>query len=279
MSADAELLSVRGLRVNYRGQRGSVCAVQDVSFSVERGESYGIVGESGSGKSTLIRALLRLLPAPPAEIESGAVLFGDSASRVDLLSLPVPELRRIRGERIGMVFQDPQKALNPVMPIGAQIGEGLRYRERLTRAALRSRVIEVMTTVGIPDPERRFGAYPHELSGGLRQRAVIAAALIASPTLLLADEPTTALDVTIQDQILRLFSHLRASLGMTLVMVTHDLGVVAQNCRRVAVMQSGRIVEEGLVEQIFAAPVHPYTKSLLAAVRFGTSERTEDRRA
>lgn len=279
MTAGAALLSVRGLAVSYRGQRGTVRAVQDVSFSVERGEIFGIVGESGSGKSTALRALLRLLPAPPAEITGGEVLFSDGDSVVDLLKLSAPELRRIRGARIGMVFQDPQKALNPVMTIGAQIGEGIRYRERPSAAALRARVIEVMTLVGIPDPERRLDAYPHELSGGLRQRAVIAAALISSPSLLLADEPTTALDVTIQDQILRLLAGLRDRLGMSVVMVTHDLGVVAQNCRRVAVMHNGRIVEEGPVEQVFSAPAHPYTRALLSATRLQRAERREARHA
>lgn len=275
MTAGAELLSVHGLCVNYRGQRGSLRAVQDVSFSVRRGEIFGIVGESGSGKSTTIRAIQKLLPEPPAEIVSGEVRFGDAATALDLMRLPKAELRRIQGARIGMVFQDPQKALNPVMPIGAQIGEGLRYRERMTASELRARVLEEMRHVGIPDPERRLEAYPHELSGGLRQRVVIAAALIARPELLFADEPTTALDVTIQAQILRLLRGFRDEFGMSVVMVTHDLGVVAQNCHRVAVMQAGRIVEEGLVQQVFAAPTHPYTQALLSATRLRKNGRQE----
>lgn len=269
MTAAEPLLSVRDLTVIYHGRRGVVRAVDGASFSVARGEILGIVGESGSGKSTAIRALLRLLPAPPAEITGGEAGFGG----VDLLRCPAGELRRVRGAGISMVFQDSLKALNPVLPIGSQIGEGLRSRERLGAAALRARVIEAMALVGIPDPERRVAAYPHELSGGLRQRAAIAAALISRPALLLADEPTSALDVTIQDQILRLLARLRDELGMSVVLVTHDLGVVAQTCQRVAVMYAGQIVEAGPVSEVFAAPAHPCTAALLGSTRRGGGAR------
>jgi oligopeptide/dipeptide ABC transporter ATP-binding protein len=269
MNLDGPLLSVRGLSAVYQGRHGLVRAVQDVSFSVERGEIYGVVGESGSGKSTTIRALLRLLPSPPARITGGEVLFGGA----DLLKMREADLCRIRGARIAMVFQDPLQALNPVMPIGRQIGEAL-YRERLDRARLRSRVVEAMGLAGIPDPERRLGAYPHELSGGLRQRAAIAAALIARPALLLADEPTTALDVTLQAQILKIFKERRDEIGMSVILVTHDLAVVAETCRRVAVMYAGRIVEEGPVARVFTAPAHPYTAALLGATLDRAVNRT-----
>ena len=234
--------------------------MSDVSFTVERGEIYGLVGESGSGKSTVIRALMGFLPSPPAKVTGGEVRFGGA----DLLKMREAELNQVRGARIGMVFQDPLQALNPVLTIGDQIGEAL-YRERLTRAALRSRVTEAMTLAGIPDPETRLGAYPHELSGGLRQRAAIAAALITNPELLLADEPTTALDVTLQAQILKIFKEGRDRLGMSVILVTHDLAVVAETCRRVAVMYAGRIVEEGPVRRVLTAPAHPYTRALLGA--------------
>jgi ABC-type dipeptide/oligopeptide/nickel transport system ATPase component len=263
VTAVADLLRVKGLCVEYRGARGIVRAVDDVSFTVCRGEIFGLVGESGSGKSTVVRTLMRLLPSPPSKIIGGSVLFEGE----DLLKLSPREIQRVRGAQIGMVFQDPQKALNPVMPIGEQIAEGIRFRERPPENEIRARVIDVMTRVGIPDPARRWNAYPHELSGGQRQRVVIAAALLPNPKLLFADEPTTALDVTIQNQILQLLTDARDTLGMSVVLVTHDLGVVAQTCRRVAVMHKGRIVEQGLVRDVFSAPNHPYTKALLAATR------------
>jgi oligopeptide/dipeptide ABC transporter ATP-binding protein len=263
------LLQVRGLSAVYQGRNGLVRAVEDVSFSVERGEIYGIVGESGSGKSSVLRALLRLLPAPQARITGGQVLFAGA----DLLQLSESELSRIRGARIGMVFQDPRQALNPVLSIGAQIGESL-FRERLGKEALRTRVLAAMTLAGIAEPERRLAAYPHELSGGLRQRAAIAVALCTAPELLLADEPTTALDVTLQAQILGILRDGRDKLGMSVILVTHELGIVAQTCRRVAVMYAGRIVEEGLVEQVFAAPAHPYTRALLGATLHRAGDRT-----
>lgn len=269
MTAKSPLLEVRGLSAVYKGRSGLVHAVEDVSFSLARGEIYGIVGESGSGKSSVIRALLRLLPATQSRVTGGQVLFDG----VDLLQLKESALCRIRGTRIGMIFQDPRQALNPVLPIGDQIGETL-YRERLGKDALLARVLAAMTKAGIPEPERRLGAYPHELSGGLQQRAAIAVALCPAPELILADEPTTALDVTLQAQVLRILRDERDQHAMSVVLVTHELGIVAQNCHRVAVMYAGRIVEEGLVERVFSAPAHPYTRALLGATLQRVGDRT-----
>jgi oligopeptide/dipeptide ABC transporter ATP-binding protein len=268
--SEGHLLSVRGLTAVYQGRKGPVRAVSDVSFAIEPREIFGLVGESGSGKSTVIRALMGLLPSPQATVTAGEILFGGA----DLLKMREAELNRVRGAGIGMVFQDPLQALNPVMTIGDQIGESL-HRERLARAPLKARILEAMKLAGIPEPESRLGAYPHELSGGLRQRAAIAAALIAKPALLLADEPTTALDVTLQAQILRIFKESRDQFGMSVLLVTHDLAVVAETCKRVAVMYAGRIVEEGPVGRVLGAPAHPYTRALLGATfRDRTGNRT-----
>ncbi len=257
------LLDVRALGVGT----GSIRLVEDVSFRVGAGEAYGIVGESGCGKSTTVRAVIRLL-AGRLRVTAGEVLFEGA----DLAKLGEAALQRVRGAGIGMVFQDPLTALNPVLPVGRQIAEGLRYHRQSTGDRT-ARMIEVMRLVGLPDPARIAAAYPHELSGGQRQRAAIAIALACAPKLLLADEPTTALDVTIQDQILRLLSDLRRRLGMGLVLVTHDLGVVAQTCDRVAVMYAGHIVEEAAVAELFAAPAHPYTVALLASIPHGSRAR------
>jgi peptide/nickel transport system ATP-binding protein/oligopeptide transport system ATP-binding protein len=257
------LVSVRDLSVEFGG---GVRAADGVSFDVRRGEIFGIVGESGSGKSTVIRALIRLLPSQ-AQVTGGEVRFGDG----DLLQLPERRMRKLRGAEIAMVFQDPLSSLNPVLRLGVQIGEGLRWHGRLSAAERHARVIEVMGLVGLPDHERLLRAYPHQLSGGLRQRVGIAIALASSPKLVLADEPTTALDVTIQDQILKLLVDLCDKTGTSVVLVTHDLGVVAQTCQRVAVMYGGRIVETGPVEQIFASPGHPYTRALLDSIPRGSA--------
>jgi peptide/nickel transport system ATP-binding protein len=255
------LLDVRGLTIGYRrGDRVTLVA-DSVSFSVQAGEIFGLVGESGSGKTTVVRGLIRLLP------RSGVTLGGSIWFRgTNLLALPPQEMVRIRGTRIAMISQDPLTALNPVLTVETQIGEPIRYHERVRGAELRKRVLEIMDLVGIPEPGRRLRAYPHELSGGLRQRVAIAAALIGAPDMLLADEPTTALDVTIQDQILRLLVSLRDRMGMGVVMVTHDIGIVAQTCDKLAVMYAGRIAETGPVRTVLRHPAHPYTRALLGSI-------------
>ena len=263
MPATQSILDVRDLAVSYRRGGRKLAVVNGISFDVQPGEIFGLVGESGSGKSTVIRSLIRLLPGN-ASLGGGEIAFGGR----DLLRLGEKAMQKIRGREIGMVFQDPLNSLNPVMTVGEQIGETLAAGEGAGRGR-RERVLEAMRLVHIPDPPRLYGAYPHELSGGLRQRVAIAIALVASPKLLLADEPTTALDVTIQDQILKLLIELSARLGMSVILVTHDLGVVAQTCRRVAVLYAGRIVESGPVEQIFARPAHPYTAGLLQSIPRG----------
>ena len=264
-SDDAGLLSVRDLSVVYHQAHSVVHAVDSVSFSVGRGNIVGIVGESGSGKSTVIRAIMRLLRQPPAEVTGGEIVFEGR----DLLTLTPRQMRALRGARIGQIFQDPFASLNPVVPVGKQIAEAGRYRRGGSRRDLRGRVLEVMDLVGIPDARRRLRMYPDELSGGLRQRVAIASALMLSPDLLLADEPTTALDVTIQDQILKLLRSLRDELDTSVIIVTHDLGVVAQTCDHVIVMYAGRVVENGSVAQVLASPSHPYTMALLDAIPRG----------
>jgi oligopeptide/dipeptide ABC transporter ATP-binding protein len=249
---------VRDLRVEIPTPRGVVKAVDGVSLEVPRGGALGLVGESGCGKSMTLRAILGLLPGR-AHIAGGEVVFDGQA-------LSPQSLGRLRGANIGMVFQEPMTALNPVMRVGEQIAEGPRRRLGQSASVARERALELMRLVGIPAPERRYGAYPHELSGGLRQRIVIAIALACEPQLLLCDEPTTALDVTIQDQILHLLARLRAETGVSQVLVTHDLAVVAQTCERVAVMYAARIVETGTVAEVFGAPRHPYTRALLRSV-------------
>jgi oligopeptide/dipeptide ABC transporter ATP-binding protein len=255
------LLDVSDLRVEFDLAHGVLRAVDGASFSVASGEALGIVGESGSGKTMTLRALVRLLPRT-ARLSSGSVLFEGQ----DLAALDEEALRAIRGRSIAMVFQEPMTALNPVMKVGDQIAEGPLVRLELGRRQARDRALELMRLVGIPDPERRADAYPFELSGGLRQRVVIAIALSQNPKLLLCDEPTTALDVTIQDQILNLLSSLRASLGLSVVFVSHDLAVIAQTCDHVAVMYAGQVVEYGPIEEVFEEPHHPYTLSLLRSV-------------
>jgi oligopeptide/dipeptide ABC transporter ATP-binding protein len=259
------LLEIRNLSIGYRRAQSTVRAADDVSFSVGRGEILGVVGESGSGKTTVVRSIIRLLREPPAEVSGGEIWFDGR----DLLRLRPAEMRALRGARISLVFQDPFASLNPCLQVGKQIAESLRHRGRLSRSEVRDRVLEVMTLVGIPDARRRLSAYPAELSGGLRQRIGIASALALSPDLVLADEPTTALDVTIQKQILILLRKLRDELGMSFVIVTHDLGVVAQTCDRVIVMYAGRVVEEGPADELLRSPAHPYTKALIAAIPRG----------
>ena len=259
----AELvLEVRDLRTHFQTDDGVVRAVDGVSFAVHRGETLGIVGESGSGKSVACLSALRLVPTPPAFHPSGEIHFGGR----DLLALPERELVQLRGNRLAMIFQDPLTALNPYLTVARQLTEVLEVHQGATRAAARAAAIAMLTRVGIPDAGRRIDQHPHQFSGGMRQRVMIAMALLCGPELLFADEPTTALDVTIQAQILELIGELQASLGTAVVLVTHDLGVVAGTTDRVAVMYAGRIVEEGTTAEVFANPVHPYTRGLLASM-------------
>ena len=254
------LLQIRDLRVCFDTDDGVVQAVTDVSLRLERGEVLGLVGESGCGKSATAMSIPRLLPRPTARIEGEILLDGRN-----LLQLPVPELRQIRGRRIGMIFQDPMTSLSPLHRVGEQIAEVVRLHETVSDANARERALQWMAEVGIPDPAARSRAYPHELSGGLQQRVMIAMALILEPDLIIADEPTTALDVTIQAQVLELLRRLhRRESGVLLI--THDMGVVWEMCTRVAVMYAGEIVEEAPAEAFFAAPQHPYARALLEAM-------------
>jgi peptide/nickel transport system ATP-binding protein len=257
----APLLDVRDLTVAFATARSQVKAVDGVSFHVNPGETLGLVGESGSGKSVTAFSILRLLQ-PPGKITGGQVLFEGR----DLLQLSEPEMRRVRGARISLIFQEPMTALNPVMRVGDQIAEALTVHELAGAAQARQRAVELLQSVGIPEPERSARDYPHQLSGGMRQRVMIAIALACRPPLLIADEPTTALDVTIQAQVLDLLRELKARYELALLLITHDFGVIAEMADRVAVMLKGHIVEQGPVRQILREPQHEYTRDLLAAV-------------
>jgi oligopeptide transport system ATP-binding protein len=260
--ASSPVLSVEGLETSFRAKAGEVMAVRGVSFQLRRGEILGIVGESGSGKSVTALSILRGL-ADNGVIKAGRVLREGK----DLLRLPGRELRKIRGGKIAMIFQDPMTSLNPLMTVGRQIFETLlEHHPEIGRQAARQKALEMLEKVRIPDAESRLKAYPHELSGGMRQRVMIAMALCCGPELLIADEPTTALDVTIQDQILMLLKEMRAEFSLSIIFITHDLGVVAEICDRVLVLYGGLVLEEGLAEDIFARPAHPYTLGLLASV-------------
>jgi peptide/nickel transport system ATP-binding protein len=260
-------LSVRGLTTRFVRGRDSVTAVDHVDLDLYPGEVLGLVGESGSGKSLTLRSLLRLVRSPGV-VEGSVVWKGRN-----LLALPEAHLREVRGRDIALIFQEPMTALNPVMTVERQIEESLSAHSGLSSRERRARAIELLDMVGIPAAADRLSDYPHQFSGGMRQRVMIAIALASNPKLLLADEPTTALDVTIQDQILKLILNLRERLGMSVVLVTHDLGVVAQTCDRVAVMYAGRIIESGPVAPVFARPAHPYTRGLLGSVPHGGRER------
>ncbi len=261
------LLEVENLQTHFRTPDGITRAVDGVSFAVGRGETVAIVGESGSGKSVTASSILRLIPQPPGKI-AGRIRFEGE----DLLALSERAMRNIRGNRISMVFQEPMTSLNPVLTIGRQIAESLRLHQRLGRKAVAERAVEMLSLVGIAEPHRRAAEYPHQLSGGMRQRVMIAIALACNPQLLIADEPTTALDVTIQAQILDLMADLKRRVGAAIIIITHDLGVVAEIAERVIVMYAGRKVEEARVDDLFRTPRHPYTQGLLAAVpRLGSS--------
>ena len=263
----AHLLEVNDLQTHFPTRAGLVRAVDGVSFHLDRGELLGLVGESGCGKSMTALSVMRLI-APPGRIVKGEILFDGE----DLLKLSDPEMRQMRGDDIAMIFQDPMTSLNPVFTVGEQIAEALRLHRKMSRKEARQATVEAMREVAIPDPARRLDDYPHQLSGGMRQRVMIAMALACNPKLLIADEPTTALDVTIQAQILELLDELRKQRELAVLLITHDLGVVAEVADRVAVMYTGRIVEESPVDELFARPKHPYTEGLLRSVPKLTSE-------
>jgi oligopeptide transport system ATP-binding protein len=260
--AAAPLLEVRDLRTEFVTPEGTVRAVNDVSFSLGPREALGIVGESGSGKSVTVLSLLRLIAEPPGRIASGEAWFAGA----NLLTMGSEQIRRVRGHQIGMIFQDPMSSLNPVLSIGRQITEPLEEHLGLTPAAARTRAAELLALVGIPGARERLDAYPHQFSGGMRQRAMIAMAIACEPKLLIADEPTTALDVTIQAQILDVIHRLRERLGTAVILITHDLGVVAGLCDRVQVMYAGYVVESAPVIDVFEHPQHPYTLGLLQSI-------------
>ena len=256
------ILEIKNLTFSFHTYGGVVKSVRDVSFNVREGEILGIVGESGCGKSVTSQCILKLNPEPPGFFEGGSIKYKGE----EIITKTDREMRKIRGVEIGFIFQDPMTSLNPTMTVGKQIEEVFVGRKGMTRAEVRERALEILRLVGINEPERRYKQYPHELSGGMKQRVMIAIALACEPKLLIADEPTTALDVTIQAQILELMMELKDKLGMAIIMITHDLGIVASMCDRIAVMYAGRIVETGTCDEIFYHPKHEYTKGLLESI-------------
>jgi peptide/nickel transport system ATP-binding protein len=256
------VLRVDGLRTYFHTRDGTVRAVDDVSFDLARGETLCVVGESGCGKSVTALSILGLLPVPPARIESGSIVFMGE----DLVAATEARMREIRGNQISMIFQEPMTSLNPVMTIGDQVAEALLLHQDINKHDARRRVLEMLNLVHIAEAERRIDEYPHQMSGGMRQRVMIAMALACNPAVLIADEPTTALDVTIQAQILNLMLELKERLGTAIILITHDLGVVAETAQRVVVMYAGRKVEQTSVEQLFERPLHPYTRGLLRSI-------------
>ena len=273
MSDEKELLNINNLRTDFSTRNGPVRVLDNVSFSVKRGKIIGLVGESGSGKSMTALSLMGLVPSPPGTVSADSIMFGDK----DLSKLTPRDMRKIRGQEIAMVFQEPMTSLNPVRTMVQQVGEPLSIQTNLSKKAIRQKVLEMFELVGIPEPAARLDAYPHELSGGLRQRAAIAMGLICEPKLLIADEPTTALDVTTQAQILRLMVSLRDRIGTAILMITHDLGIIAEMCDEVNVMYAGQVVEQANVFDLFDRPSHPYTRGLLASIPKATEKRTGDR--
>lgn len=262
------ILKIKNLRTSFHIREGVVPAVDGVSLHIEKEETLAVVGESGCGKSVTALSIMRLIKSPPGKIVDGEILFEDR----NLLKLSPKEMRRVRGDSIGMIFQEPMTSLNPVYTIGDQIQEVIMLHQKLSRTASKAKAIEMLRKVEIPLPEKRFNEFPHQLSGGMRQRVMIAMALSCNPKLLIADEPTTALDVTIQAQILDLMKGLRKSLGMSIMLITHDLGVVASMADRVVVMYTGKVVEEASVDDIFKKPMHPYTHGLLNSIPHVESE-------
>jgi len=261
--ADAPILVVKHLTTRFKTDRGLVTAIDDVSFDLFRGETLGIVGESGCGKTVTSKSIMRLLPAHTSSLAQKSEILFDGEN---LAALSPRAIRKIRGNRIAMIFQEPMTSLNPVFTVGWQIDEALRYHTTLTRTGRRQRVIDILRLVEIPKPQVRVDEYPHQLSGGMRQRVMIAIALCCKPDILIADEPTTALDVTIQAQILHLLDQLKTETQTAIMLITHDLGVIAQTCDRVLVMYAGRVIEMGNVVDIFHQPRHPYTKALLDSI-------------
>ena len=266
------ILEVKNLSTHFRTEDGIIKAVNEVDLFVHEGETLGIVGESGCGKTVLALSVMRLVPSPPGKIVSGKVLFAG----MDLLSLGKEEMRRIRGNEISMIFQEPMTSLNPVLQIGEQIAEVIRLHQGVSSKEARDRSVEVLRLVGLPSPESSVNHYPHQMSGGMRQRVMIAIAMCCNPRLMLADEPTTALDVTIQAQIIDLISRLKEQAGTSVVLITHDLGVIADAAQNVAVMYAGRIVEYSAVSDLFSAPLHPYTVGLLESTPRIKDRSTED---
>jgi oligopeptide/dipeptide ABC transporter ATP-binding protein len=269
-SRNEALLNIEALQTHFFTEAGTVRAVDGVTLTVRKGETLGVVGESGCGKSVTALSVLRLIPDPPGRIVGGRILLQGR----DLLKLPDEQMRKVRGASISMIFQEPMTSLNPVFTVGDQIAEGVRLHQGLSKRESWNKAVEMLRLVRIPDAERRVKEYPHQMSGGMRQRVMIAMALSCNPQLLIADEPTTALDVTIQAQILDLLNQLKADLGMAVMLITHDLGVVADTAARVVVMYAGRVVEEAPVMELFTNPLHPYTQGLLNSIpRLEKTER------
>ncbi|HEX5136036.1 MAG TPA: ABC transporter ATP-binding protein [Planctomycetota bacterium] len=258
----APLLEIIDLKTYFHTDEGVVKSVDGVSYDLRPGETVGVVGESGCGKSVTALSVMRLIPMPPGRIEGGQILFDGE----DLVRVPESRMRQVRGGKIGMIFQEPMTSLNPVFTVGDQIEEAVRLHLKLSAADARARAIEMLAKVGIPSPDQRVDEYPHQLSGGMRQRVMIAMALSCNPKLLIADEPTTALDVTIQAQILDLIRQLQSELGMSMLMITHDLGVIAETAHRVVVMYASKIAEKADVKELFARPLHPYTQGLFRSI-------------
>lgn len=272
MAEKENILELKNVVYSFKTYGGEVKAVRDVSFEVKKGEILGIVGESGCGKSVTAQCIMRLNPEPPGFFEGGEVLFNGK----DVLKMDKQELRKLRGEDIGFVFQDPMTSLNPTMRVGAQIEEVFLGRKGMTKQEKKEKALEIMKLVGISDVEKRYKQYPHELSGGMKQRIMIAIGLVSRPSLVICDEPTTSLDVTIEAQILDLLLELRDKLGISIIMITHDLGVIARMCDRVIVMYGGKVVEKGTAQEIFYDTAHPYTKGLYGFYRkIGYCKRTE----
>ena len=269
-----KLLEVKNLVVQFRTDRGKVTAVNGVDFELYKGQTLGIVGESGSGKSVTALSVMRLIPNPPGEIARGEIFFRGQ----NLLKLPLDEMRKIRGNKIAMIFQEPMTSLNPVFTVGNQIEEVFAlHQQEFSKSERRNQGIELLKMVGIPSPERRYLEYPHQMSGGMRQRVMIAMSLACRPDILIADEPSTALDVTIQAQILELMKKLQSDLGMAIIMITHDLGVVAETCDHVAVMYCGQMVEKSDIKTVFSRPRHPYTKGLLESIPSYDSTKNKEK--